>query len=958
MPESGRRPSDLPTVDASPDLALHLAICEAEPITYPGRVQNFGALLAFDPGDGMVHYWSENAAVWLGREPVPGCRLGALLPGPAIARITEMLTCEHYAPTNFTSVAGFDTRLHDAVVHQIDGLAVVEFLPAGASLQAAQSVSSAQAALARLRETDGFDDLLAATAREWRALTGYDRVMVYRFDEDDHGAIVAEACDPQRESFLGLHYPASDIPAQARRMYLLQRVRMIPDIHAPTLALYGALSASPLQVSDGEGAGFEMTYAVLRAVSPFHLAYLNNMGVRATLVVSLILDGRLWGMVVCHHDSPRLIDSTLRGLCDMLGQSLSEMIATRQAIDHQRALARRADALRIVEAAMDDAARIGDALGVVSSDLLAVMQAGGAYLNIGGSGMVLGHAPPEKDCRAILSTLARRQTSPDENQTGPHGGSHRLGDIDRRFEAHRLVASGAYVIPAPNTPMDGIVFFRPERTQEVTWGGDPHHPVHFDPQSGTLGPRRSFAAWIEVVRGESQRWDAVDFHMAELLRRSLMSALLRITEEQIAFLGQHETETGLMTRSALEARLRRITAAAPQAHVGVMLIAATQREAVAERHGAAAAIALDRNLRENIAPALGRTDHLGRYDDSTLMLVARRESPDELRKIAQRILELGRAPVEIDGRQHTPLIRIGTAFCPDVSAAEAPGVATRALQQARNDSRRRLVFGAPSDPDSGPSHAELVLEIGPALARGEITAVFQPLVDIREGRVCGLEALARFESRTYGPVSPTRFIPAAVEAGQIFLLTNTMIDIALRNAALYIHAGTLDFVSVNLDAAALARRSISAVARSALDAHGLAYRHLVLEVTETSMCSPEAVEALRQLQAEGIRIAMDDFGAGYSSLGELARLPVDIVKIDRKLVSGIGSDPRVTAIFNAVRNLVSSLDIACIAEGIETREEHDALADHGLLAGQGYYFARPMHPEALAAFLGAVRPVS
>jgi light-regulated signal transduction histidine kinase (bacteriophytochrome)/EAL domain-containing protein (putative c-di-GMP-specific phosphodiesterase class I) len=944
-------PLNTPTFKLDDEQARLIAVCEAEPITCPGRVQNFGALIAFDPTDHGLRYWSENAGDWLGREPVPGCVLSAILPAPAIERITEMLTCEHYAPTNFTCVADFDSRLHDAVVHQIDGLAVVEFLPAGTTREATKNVSSAQAALARLRETEGLEELLAATAREWRALTGYDRVMIYRFDEDDHGEIVAEARDPRQDPFLGLHYPASDIPTQARRMYLLQRVRIIPDIRAQTLAVHGVApaGAAPQTGSAHACAGLDMTYAVLRAVSPYHLEYLENMGVRATLVVSLILDGALWGMVVCHHDSPRLIDSTLRGLCDMLGQSLSEMIATRNAVDHQRALALRADALRTVEAAMDDASHVGDALKAVSCELLAAMQAGGVYFNFGGTGTVLGQAPPVRDCRAILQALTRRQIEEGRH----HGGVHRLSDLDPCFESARLPASGAYAIPMPNTPLGGIVFFRPERTQEIAWGGDPNHPVHIDELSGKLGPRRSFATWIEVVRGESQRWDAVDSRMAELLRRSLVSALLRITEEQITFLAQHESDTGLMTRSALEARLRRITAAVPHAHVAVMLIAVRQREAVAVRHGAEAAIALDRLMRENIAPALARTDHLGRYDDATLMLVARRDSTEALRRLTQQIFDLARRPVTIDGRQHTPQIRIGAAFCPEVTPAEAPAIAMRALREARDDSGRRIVFGAAPGPDAGPSHAELVLEIGPALARGEITAVFQPLVDIREKRVRGIEALARFESPTHGPVSPTRFIPAAIDAGQIFLLTTTMIDLALRAAAPHIRAGTIDFVSVNLDAAALARRSISSVARSALDANGLAYRHLVLEVTETSMCSPEAVEAIRRLRGEGIRIALDDFGAGYSSLGELARLPVDIVKIDRKLVSGIGTDARVTAIFTAVRNLVASLGIDCIAEGIETREESEALAGQDLLAGQGYWYARPMPCEALNAYLAA-----
>ena len=188
---------------------------------------------------------------------------------------------------------------------------------------------------------------------------------------------------------------------------------------------------------------------------------------------------------------------------------------------------------------------------------------------------------------------------------------------------------------------------------------------------------------------------------------------------------------------------------------------------------------------------------------------------------------------------------------------------------------------------------KLVLEIGPAIARGDLRAVFQPLVDLSNDRPVGLEALCRFRSQAYGDVPPVSFIPAAIEAGQIFQLTTTMLDLALKQAKPWLADGSIDFVSVNLDASVLARRSI--FRRGSL---GAGFAPLALPFARSGgdrnlrFCSPDAVEGIRRLRADGVRIALDDFGAGYSSLGELARLPVDIVKLEPKAHRGYRHRPQ------------------------------------------------------------------
>jgi EAL domain-containing protein (putative c-di-GMP-specific phosphodiesterase class I)/GAF domain-containing protein/GGDEF domain-containing protein len=930
--------TDTGELPVTPD---HAAICEAEPITTPGRIQGFGALIAFDIVSGRVQFASQEAGQWLDCPDLtlPGATLAQVLPDEAITRIYTLLRAERYAPTNFTSLMTREGQLCDAMVHQNGDLAIVECMAPGDPVQGARSVSGAQAALTRLRQTESLDALLDAAVQEVRYLTGYARAMVYRFDDDGHGCVTAESRREELEPYLGLHYPATDIPSQARRMYQLQRVRIIPDVNAPIEPVLAAPELDPTAC--------DMTYAVLRAVSPYHLDYLRNMGVRATLAISLVVDGRLWGMLVCHHDAPRMIDCTLRGLCDMLGQSLSEMIATRHATDLRKALARRAQALQQIEHALDEADRLADALALVERPLLHVMQASGAFVSIGGRQLCLGITPGAARCNEIHESLVRHLA--DSGRL--HGGWHSLGETEPAFADLRLSASGAYVLLVPNTPKDGLVLFRPERTLEVAWGGDPNNPFHIDETSGQLGPRRSFAKWVEVVQGTSARWDETDERMAVALRRILAGALLRIAEERVGYLAQHESDSGLLKRQALEARFRRIVASTPESFVAIFLITPAHRDAIAALHGPAGAARLDVVCRERIDGVIGRRDHLGRFDDDTLMLVARRKGVEELHDLGQALVERVRGAVQIDGREHLLHIRVGCAAHPDHPAGEVLAAAARALSEAKTDARARFVMHDAAAQPAGPSRAELVLEIGPAIARGDLRAVFQPLVNLSSDKPVGLEALCRLRSRVYGGIPPVAFIPAAIEAGQIFQLTTTMLDLALKHAKPWLADGTIDFVSVNLDASVLARRSISAVVRSALDSHRLPYRALVLEVTETSLCSPDAVEGIRRLREDGVRIALDDFGAGYSSLGELARLPVDIVKIDRKLIEDIDVDPKRAAIFAAVRNLVATLEIHCIAEGLETPAQRCVLSEHDLLAVQGYLLARPMEAEDLANYL-------
>lgn len=918
-------------------------LCEAEPITFPGRIQPFGFLLAVETDTDRIAFASENAVAHFGVEArsLIGRTLADVLGAASLERLRELMRSERYAPTNFTTVETLDgTRAFDAIAHRSEGHVVVEGVPSADPMHAARAISDTQRLIHRIRGAKDLATMLATAAEETRALTGFDRAMVYRFDEDLHGQVVAESRAEGLEPFLGLHYPATDIPAQARRMYLLQRVRQIVDVRHEPVALVGEPGRS--------AAALDLTYAVLRSVSPYHLTYLENMGVRATLAVSIIVDDALWGMLVFHHASPRALDCTTRGLCDLIGQTLSVMIDVRAAADRRESLAARAASITAVEEALAEADSIGSALTAVSDLLLSAMNATGCYVKIGGASLGYGRTPPEAACRTAMARLALGE--------GSYATTHELRALDASLEQWSDMASGAAAVFLPNHPGDGVVWFRPERRRDLAWGGDPNKPMEHDPQTGRLGPRRSFAKWVETVKCTSERFDATDAEVAGRLRRGLIGALLRISEERLHWIRNFDALTGLLRREIAEARLRRTVTAIDDGVLGVAIVAVNRLAPIVERYGARMGDQVLLGVTRRLQALLRKGDYLARYGEDALLFVARRDDTDDLRRLGTQILDAFRQPFEEDGVSLPVSVRAGIAAHPGCPVDALVATAAAAEREAAKEKRGRWVLLERVPARGAPTPAEFELEIAPALARNEFRAVFQPIVALEGEAPLGVEALCRWRSRTCGDVGPNLFIPAAVEAGQIFALTVAMLDMAFKAAGPEIEAGRIGYVSVNLDFSLLERRSFTAVVLSALHRNGLAPEALVVEVTESALASDIAVAALRELRTKGVRIAIDDFGVGYSSLAYLSRMPVDLVKIDRGFVVGAIDDPRGEALFSSIAGLIHALGFESVVEGIETQAQRDLARAHGCRAAQGYLFARPLEAEALAPWLAEHAP--
>jgi PAS domain-containing protein len=408
------------------------------------------------------------------------------------------------------------------------------------------------------------------TARLFKGLTGYDRVMVYRFDDQGHGEVFSEQREPSLEAFLGNHYPASDIPHIARRLYERNRVRVLVDV-----------DFAPVNLQPARAAELDMSMCFLRSSSPIHVQYLKNMGVRATLVVSLMVSGRLWGLVSCHHYAPRFVHFEMRALCELL----AEAVATRIAALESFAQAQAELSVRRLEQRMIRAiSREGDwrsALFDRSKVLLEPVSATGAALLFDGEVRTVGDVPATSALRELGRWL-------DEHRGNDMVVTASLGEDAPQFASLRGVASGLLAVPISTLPGEYLLWMRPERVHTVTWGGNPFKPQAAGEDLLTLSPRRSFAQWHQLVEGTADAWTLADIAAARLTADTLSDVITQfravrmlLAEDQLAKVrGQVEDAGQPVVVADRNGRILKINAAflallpartPPPAHVADLL---------------------------------------------------------------------------------------------------------------------------------------------------------------------------------------------------------------------------------------------------------------------------------------------------------------------------------------------------------------------------------------------------
>ena len=485
-----------------------MQVCANEPIHLSGAIQPHGYLISCQLPDWTIRHVSANVEALTSVPPEAMLRhsLREFITDDVIHTIAETVGfAEPDAPPQRAAVANIGpmATLCDVSVHVADGLVHIEIEPQQRGVGERSPTVVAQAMIARVAGSDDIDDFHQRVAEQVRLLTGYDRVMVYRFRHDDAGEVVAESRDSALPAYLGLRYPASDIPVQARRLYLRNRIRVIPD------ARYAPVPILPDRNAQGEP--LNLGQHALRSVSPVHLEYLANMGVVASMSISIVSGGRLWGLIACHHRGVRHLSPGVRAAADLFGLFVSMRVAARE----QQAAAAMEDGARGIRDTL--ALRLDNASDprlALSSELELLRRAvdcDGVALLQSGRWHGAGRTPPQERAQDLLGWVTRSA-----NASGLAATDHG-SEWSPSSEAADGIA-GVLALPLDPAREEWLLFFRCEQIDEVRWAGRPDEPFVISDDGDRIGPRASFAAWHETVRGTSRPWADADLRVAGRLR--------------------------------------------------------------------------------------------------------------------------------------------------------------------------------------------------------------------------------------------------------------------------------------------------------------------------------------------------------------------------------------------------------------------------------------------------------
>ncbi|MDQ3231494.1 MAG: GAF domain-containing protein, partial [Pseudobdellovibrionaceae bacterium] len=502
---------------------VNLTNCDQEPIHIPGSIQPHGVLLGIDESTSTIELVSDNVFEKFGLTPADLLQQNFSFLFEDHSR-QSILDCLHShadpllcGPLEIRSRTGSSLPPMQAILHRSSGLLIMELENSVSGhngifenyhLRLRQTISG-------MREMDSIDEMCHRAAQEVKHLTSFDRVMLYRFDNDWNGQVIAEAREPNLEPFLGLHYPASDIPEQARRLYTVNWLRLIADRD------YKPAPLIP-DISPRTGQSVDLSHSVLRSVSPIHLQYLRNMGVQASMSVSLLLDGKLWGLIACHHYSPKFVAYDVRLACESLAQILSWQISSRERSDYN---SKRATSVQFMSDILTSTAAepsLVQGLLKSSDELLQMVEAQGVVVKYRDQMATAGVTPPKEFIQHLVQWLQTHKTM-------DVWATHKLSTEFPDATAYAESASGIIAIHLLSGTDDCIIWFRPEIVSTVNWAGNPDK-TSMD-GSDRLSPRGSFALWQQTVKGYSQPWLDWQVDAATRFLYLLVASIVKKAEE-------------------------------------------------------------------------------------------------------------------------------------------------------------------------------------------------------------------------------------------------------------------------------------------------------------------------------------------------------------------------------------------------------------------------------------------
>jgi two-component system, chemotaxis family, sensor kinase Cph1 len=509
----------IPKETVSPQ-TVDLTNCDKEPIHIPGSIQPHGILFVLNEPQLEILQVSSNTFDLIGIHPEDLLQqpLSKLFDSTIIESIQRCLAVE-FDNANPLEISLNNTRF-DTIVHRHSKAIIIELEPKYYESDADffGFYQLVKKPLYRLQNALDLTEMCQIVVKEIRKITEFDRVMVYKFDAEGAGTVIAEDKPDDLTPYLGLRYPTSDIPKQAKQLYTLNYIRLIPDVNYQPVALiptHHPVTNQPIDLS----------FSGLRSVSPIHIEYLKNMGVGASMSISLIKNKKLWGLIACHHQTAKYVNYKMRTVCEFLGQVVSLELANKEEHeDLERKVKIKSIQAQFVEA-IPQSENFVDGLVREPSNLLDLVLAQGAVVCAGDACTMLGATPKQEEVANLISWL--------ENKIQDNlFYTDSLPKIYPAAEKFKEVASGLLALSISKSQKYYILWFRPEVIQTVNWGGNPNKPVEVEDNGGLrLSPRKSFELWQETVRLRSLPWKQYEIDAALELRSAIIGIVLRKADE-------------------------------------------------------------------------------------------------------------------------------------------------------------------------------------------------------------------------------------------------------------------------------------------------------------------------------------------------------------------------------------------------------------------------------------------
>jgi diguanylate cyclase (GGDEF)-like protein len=611
-----------------------------EPIRIPGAVQPHGVLLAVDPSTLTISQVSANADTIVGADPIAllGRNLRELIADSAVAELRDIL--DPVTATANPGSAEIGGKQFDLIVHETDAALLVELEPI--LDEASGLITMMRAAFRHLASAKSVAELRNAAAVDIRRITGYDRVMVYHFHRDGHGEVVGEAVADDMEPYLGLHYPASDIPQQARQLYVTKLSRQIVSSAGEAAALLqdtNSPTTTPLDLSVAE----------LRAVSPHHLAFMRNMGQASTFSLSLVRGGVLVGMITCAHRTERRLSFGVREGLEILANQIALQLGAMAEIDR---LSWRNHVWEIRSALLTQvhsAESLPESLLGLHLTILDLVPADGACIRLGGELKMLGSTPTRGQLAELPALIPGFAThSPFSSNAIP---------LDHPGLAAAFPGVAGLLVRPLGRDGDFIAWFRGEVTQTVKWLGDMSPENRLSP----LSPRNSFSAWTQDVSGTSEPWNEFEREATELCR-DLESILLQRVESRLAEQALRDPLTGLPNRRLLMDRLEQALAR-HESEVGLALLFADvdRFKSINDDFGHATGDLALIHVADCLRRSVRDGDTVARLGGDEFVVILEGVTPKEAATVADRIRECIAEPPPDDAAWRAS-VSIGIAF--------------------------------------------------------------------------------------------------------------------------------------------------------------------------------------------------------------------------------------------------------------------------------------------------------